>query len=477
MYDYSTLKERLKKKTAKDLFCSPEELSDDQKSYIDSMAWELSGLYAELEQSNNYITERLLEKVQPEKTNRAIPNHTIVQIDPAKSIVEISKEECFYFQPENRNVPSLYFSPLCNSKVFKANLKYKVCHEGILDVEGKIENPTGIKLHKSEVWLGIELDSKVDTLDGLSLFFEPTVFSSDFRKLLPLTQVEIKNQQIQLVWGIQPEERKTPVDFQENLWLENTVEAPVFEFYKNYILQLLNLKNNDSVSELLSKIPTGNSELDHPVFSENLLWIKLSFPFESTMALAKSIHINSIPVLNRKLVKKEVELDEPIKIIPLTQRDEPNSSFQETFLSIDRIYSVHKTFEPCLTSDFEDAPSGTYGLKFGKGKQLNLQDAKKRISDLIRLLKEETTLMSEIFNIENRSDLEEPVRELQQKVNQLERRLIDRKPTKPYYFVFLKSDGKRENLWVHYWVTQGKEFDGELGDGKWSFDNKEIAAF
>ena len=471
MYDYPTLKDKLTKRTAKELYCSEEALSSEQKSYINSMAFELSGLYAELQKSNEYIAERLREKLQPETINRPLPEHTIIRITPEKATVKLSHEESFDYKTGNENLPPIYFSPLYPTKVFKGDIKFKIGNFGVFEKEEKKDFGFEPSVHISQCWLGLELDARIKSLDGLSFYFPKDESINEQEELMKLVKVEINSQTVETSLGIRKPEEDIPIDFYETLWMRNQVEKPIYEFYKKRFLTIDDAEKKLSVDSLKSKFPLSPDNTETSELEGGLIWVRIDCPFEITESFQKGIQINVVPVLNRKFIKHDdIVLDEIVKMVPLTRRDENNSQVKEQFLGIDRIYTAFDTLKPCMTSDFENSPTGTYGLKYGRPEIAPFDNALKSSYGMLDLLAKdkELDLMHQIFKVENRNDLLTPLTEIQRHLHTLRNRLSERAIEKPYYFVFLKSDGSRENVFLHYWVTQGVKIEEVFFGGKWT---------
>ena len=168
MYDYTSLKKRLLEKTARKLFCSVEELSKEQQIMIDNQAWELAGIYAEREMSEQRIAKKVAQNLQPETTARPKPAHTIIQATPNRKMVNFSIEEQFEYDTSRGKI---YFSPLHPIKLFKAKLKYKLGANLTITEDKPLMLNSPLPIHKSECWLGIELAEGIENLEGFNLFF------------------------------------------------------------------------------------------------------------------------------------------------------------------------------------------------------------------------------------------------------------------------------------------------------------------
>ena len=275
--------------------------------------------------------------------------------------------------------------------------------------------------------------------------------------------------------GLKKVVQNIPHDYREELWMQNMVEQPIEAYYQQYFL---NFEKFAITSEILANgLPSELATYESlPIEEENILWLHLKFPIEVTNNMLNSCAINCFPVLNRKLVHTEVQIDEEIVSIPLIdQKEEEDSLFISYFMGLDKVHSVSQTFQPTFTDYFDAAPIGTYQLIHGKGQNFDLMDAKTQVADFIRLLSEQRNIMMEVFKLERRTDLDKTVKELGKKIHELDERLTTRTITRPYYFLKLKAANRAEPVFVYYWVTQGEGVNGVeelVDDNLKAIDNK-----
>jgi len=234
------------------------------------------------------------------------------------------------------------------------------------------------------------------------------------------------------------------------------------------------------VKDLKSSFPVENNEVVYLLFEEQLVWVNLIFPFEVKGDFLKNIAINVVPVLNRKFIRhQDIVLDKPENWIPLTRKDTIENAIKEYFLGLDRVYSATQRYQPAITSNFNSLPLGSYALKYGRPTIPSLDNALKSVYALLALIKkeEELALIRQIFKIEDRPDIEKPLVNLQNSLKSLKVKLKESVTEKPYYFLFIKSGGLRENLFLHYWVTQGIQLKDISIDGKWQAERLTITNF
>ena len=471
MYDYTTLKKRLQEKTAKKLFCSVDDLTQEQMILIDNQAWELAGIHAEKELSEQRIAKAVAERLQPETADRPKPAHTIIQAMPTKKIVELTKKDSFIYET---TIGNIYLSSLYPVKLFKGKIKYKIAKHIAFEEANKLALNFPLSIHPSECWLGIALADGIDNLAGGSLFFDWDAADLDNRQLLDLVAIYNNERRLAIKVGLTQPIESIPIDYREELWMRNVIEEPIKNYYKNHFLTFTdaplfpNTEQEGFPLELEAHFTKGN---------EKIYWLKLIFPIEVTPDMLKSCSMNCFPVLNRKLIHTEKQVEGEELIIPLIdQMEEKENLFPSYFMCLHQVHSVAQTFKPTFTEYFSAAPIGTYQLIHGRGQTFDLMDAKTQVADFIRLLHDKRTIMMEVFQLEKRNDLDKVVKELGRKIHDLEERLSTRTITRPYYFVKLKTTNRVEPVFVYYWVTQGEGVndDLELVDDGLSFENTSI---
>lgn len=454
MYDYKYLKDELLERTAKKQYCSIDELTEEQLNIIEVLAWELSGFYTSLEQSNERLADKLTKKLQPEQAIRTLPFFTILQALPSKSTVDLKIEDSFLYQTNNGGY---FFSPLFPAKLIQAEIKYKIFSDELY--ENGVSSKIPFKVPSNDLWLGIEIDNEVESLKDFTFFFN---WNDDKGKeeLLRLTKLRLGTEEYQTQTGFPKPIEGIPTDFRESLWYKNMIEKNIESYYHQRFLHIKQIPNGNKLFEFKSTFPLlSNGEGEFTFSQEKLFWFQLSFPFTVSKQLAENCFINCFPVLNRKLEKLSIIPSEEVVIAPLISEDKKLDVFNDVqFLNLDRVFSVLNNMKPAITQDFEqDAPIGTYTLKHGRWPTFNLQDILLQVNDLLRLLKGEVQVMSEVFKQKKRNDLQGILKEkLLPGIKVLEQGLNNKQEAYPFYYLFLKPENAIQNIWVNFWITQGQ---------------------
>jgi len=179
METYESIRMRLQQNISGQYNCSPEELPEESRLFINAMAREMDALYLEQRRSDDHIKKHLLKRLQPEKDFRPTPEHGIVHAQPKKKGVVLKAEgDIFTADRLGNQANSIYFSPLVDTPLVNAKVKYiasgkhmKV-YETPMWTEEKLDALAGKGLHRGELWLGIASDKTQVKGQCFSYYFD-----------------------------------------------------------------------------------------------------------------------------------------------------------------------------------------------------------------------------------------------------------------------------------------------------------------
>ena len=221
------------------------------------------------------------------------------------------------------------------------------------------------------------------------------------------------------------------------------------EHYCHYLyeIELQESKASCSLTSLFPKLKEELQEL-HDVASQ-LYWIRLEFPAVFTLddMASMGVHLNTVPVINRRLIRKLHSLEREGRILSLSTSD------QGHFLSIESLEdNLGKVYIPRERS-YEAGALGVYSLYFGDLERFDASDAQRQLRRVLQLVREEGNAFSAVDN----SSFASVLKELQDRLKTLEKTVgkmqSESGPSKA--FLMTMPEAEAEHLALSYWESTG----------------------
>ena len=221
------------------------------------------------------------------------------------------------------------------------------------------------------------------------------------------------------------------------------------EHYCHYLyeIELQESKASCSLTSLFPKLKEELQEL-HDVASQ-LYWIRLEFPAVFTLddMASMRVHLNTVPVINRRLIRKLHSLEREGRILSLSTSD------QGHFLSIESLEdNLGKVYIPRERS-YEAGALGVYSLYFGDLERFDASDAQRQLRRVLQLVREEGNAFSAVDN----SSFASVLKELQDRLTTLEKTVgkmqSESGPSKA--FLMTMPEAEAEHLALSYWESTG----------------------
>lgn len=185
-----------------------------------------------------------------------------------------------------------------------------------------------------------------------------------------------------------------------------------------------------------------------------LYWIRLEFPaiFTSEDMATMGVYLNTVPLVNRRLIDKLHSLEREGRILPLTTSKEGH------FLNIARLEdNLGKGYVPRAHS-FEADALGVYSLFFGDLERFDASDAQRQLRRVLQLVREEGNAFSSVDN----SAFASVLKELQERLNTLEKTVGKMRQEAGHSKAFLMTMPQQgaEYLELSYWESAGALANG-----------------
>lgn len=432
------------------------------KLLIESLSNELYKLNEEFSDIETRLLEKTARMLTPGILISPTPAHAVVHTSPIEVEYLLKKDTGFYYENHSASKSkkgSLSFYPTCQTVVRNGNVKYILCDDLLYAVQHDLSKTMISRLGKKSgephcVWFGLELDPQITNLKNISFYLNfPNITDSyEYLYLLSCTEWSLNGKPVTVERGIYEVTdscQNAAMSFFSNYEIANVIDMTTTGLYKNNYLTIVQdvlVCENEKklIPEHLSAVlPEKVTQMiDTP-----LLWFKVQFPsnFKSNILEDIQLGINIIPVENKKLYEKNVDVDDLFGLIPLTTDE------NEHLLSV---YSVTNAkgqpFHELLYNTQQEERYGTYSIRRGGCERFDSRSAKDLLCYLTDLLSDETSAFGSLPSTKLRSltqQMEILITQMKQAADN-----IQEYREMPYYVMVDQLKGK-ERITVRYWVT------------------------
>lgn len=433
------------------------------KLLIESLSNELYRLSDEVDNIEVRMLEKLSNLLTPDILISPSPAHAILHATPIEPLYLLNKESGVYYEnaafDKKHKITNLSFFPACNTLLHRGDIRYIVSNGFFYKVDNDmtkrlIARPDNGFMGDNSVWLGLELDKQIDSLEHLSFYidFPNTPERGEFCHLLPYTKWYLEDAELKMTQGIY----QIP-DKYDNEVMELFSKYSILHKIKSNTLKIYHTRfmTVDNKAEFQDRIKVTFPQKLEPYYTEQfiegfetpMLWLRIHFPpaFTERVLDDMIISINAFPVENVKLYSMSYEVEDISGIIPL------NTDNKEFFLSIHSLTnSMNKYYYELPYKDKNFQELGTYSLRRGGCERFDSRNAKDYLNRLIDLLGDE----SAAFASASRNKLPELAEQMLLQINQMQQAVSTMTEDReiPYY-VLVDELEKKEVLFVKYWIT------------------------
>ena len=430
---------------------------------INVCASEISKISGEIANSENRITERLLQLMTPDTLSGARTAHAIAYAEPNSKIAIIAPEHLFYYNKKTRGHnastlnKSIFFSPIKEFKLINAQVKHLFCGNQLIGFNKKNKQVRKIDQQKpakpSTLYIGIQSNEDNLNLKDTQLYFELFDVQNTelFYYYLRHAEFYFNDKPIAVTntYYKRPNEQKSFVDSLFSSKSNKLVTAE-HDILKNYKRHFFNIESDVLLSgnarfpkALEERVDTSELEL-----LQTYHWIEIKFSSVIDNKMLQNVFctLNAFPVMNRKLENISYQLKKYINIVPLATT--------ELFLGVKTITNTSGEIYKSETSGDNTDKKGTYTLRKDNIGKLDSRKAKEFLLHLIELLKQE----SAAFSIFGNEFIDSTVHEMNQKISLLEIKVNETKQeTKETNYLSINPFKSKDTLLVDYWITNGEE--------------------
>jgi hypothetical protein len=438
---------------------------------LGALAGELEKVSGEIAATESRVVERVVELLTPEPVTGPYSAHAIISAMPTQPQYTIGPLHQFYTY-KKRSVPgnhskaeeeSVFFTPTSSHKLFKGKVCYLAAGRKLFEIQEEqykevyaTAQPSQT-LPQSSLWMGLDLDDHIETIDGLSLCFDlkSGLHEDAFYNSLALGKWAINGHPMQTASGFNTGAETIRNEMDALINQEMNVCAKICSHVNNYYQKKFISLTNGSLE--LEQYMQG--EKLPPVFKEkfsqddldgldrNLYWVEVKLPeaFQADVLEEVSCSINCFPVINRRLHEfTQTSRDFP-NIIPLQTDD--------TFLDIKSVSNIEgKQYAQKALSGVKGMEKGAYILRHGGVGRFDTRNAMEILNYLLELLRDE----SAAFSVLGTDMISSNLRELNQMITRLDQRLKDSNVVKEETsYLALRAKPEDETVFVEFWSTQG----------------------
>lgn len=441
---------------------------------VGACATEFAKIQQELEHSRGRILEQLVNTLTPDVLMAPLPAHSVMHVRALEPITLIAPHhQVYYTKTVGEADKEIYFSTPAAYRLINGGVRYLVAAGKVYDVLS--EMPRREKLLESDsfrrtwptptLWLGLELDGAIDTVDGLSFFFnwknEPRLRA--FLRQLPFCRWYLGEREIAVEKGIRessPPGRRR--DMASSLEAEFSpawrIKNRATTFYQDHFVTL-----NDPASKSAPQLANQKKQYpeafemmfpreDLTALKEKLLWIRVDFPefFPIEALVQTECQINCVPVLNKRFHEETYRLQEMVNILPIHCDDfffDVHSVMNEQ----DQELSAHPL------ASLRNLETGSYTLRARSAGKMDGRAASQELYHLIDLLRDESAAFA-AFDL---NTLNEKIKNLNKEITALEQHLQEvdtQREELPYLIVKMPHQTTRRNqsVRVEFWSTAGE---------------------
>lgn len=414
---------------------------------LEAVAFESFQLEETLARADAALLGRLSRLLIPQKWMLPRPAHGLLSVHPksGEHLMELSPHDHFSVNRVVQGVksPPLFFTPLYATQLLDAQIRYRLWGTQLEEL-GRRRCYTEQafaeedRLGDHTLYLGIQIaEENLVHTDRLRLAILP-----ERGELLPfLSEIQAFDAcEHPLVIQAQ----NIPEDSYEGHYVQDLKEHYCHYLYE---IELQESKVSCSLTSLFPKLKEELHEL-HDVASQ-LYWIRLEFPAVFTLddMASMGVHLNTVPVINRRLIRKLHSLEREGRILSLSTSD------QGHFLSIESLEdNLGKVYIPRERS-YEVGALGVYSLYFGDLERFDASDAQRQLRRVLQLVREEGNAFSAVDN----SSFASVLKELQDRLTTLEKTVgkmqSESGPSKA--FLMTMPEAEAEHLALSYWESTG----------------------
>ncbi len=447
---------------------------------IGSCATEFEKIDHEIHASHARVLGRLAQLMTPDVSTGPQPSYSISQmrsVEPSSIIgrnisLNFKKQLPKRSQEDRKKFKEVHFTPTSNFQIYDGAITAIAANhriylaENALHREAIAETIMGEQIGALNLWIGLDLNKEIESLENLSLYFDwpndPN--RSLYYQLLPYVKAFIGTHEISMQSGfpkIKLNEKEVEIEKLYKAYdIAKKTEDQVDSLFQHHYIHFDGSEEKFVWQNHLKSYPEefqkSFDEGDLGDLKDPVLWIKLVFPQSFPVEALDNVYcgINCVPIINRRLNKLIHSLKQDINIVPL----DSESLFFNVSLVQDSNGNTYREASP-LTR-LVHYKSLTYSLRQGNIGRYDERNASEMTNYLHDLLRDESASFSAL----NRDWLDLEVKEMKQILARIEQKLSESGRKESSAYLIVKPKEKGDSAYVNFWTTDG-EFANNIAVG------------
>lgn len=431
--------------------------------FIESLGEEVYKVSGELGHMEERILDKLCGMLISDKGVLPLPAYGLLVACPIEPVLNITTISEFYTNTQDQ---ALSFYPAVNTRLYNGTVRYLV-QDGLvfsLNRQNRMLHARGnggFSLGSHTVFIGLELEDSIQDIEGLSFFvdFKGIYNTKPEIEQLSFSSWKINDVCLPLSAGIyaEKEEYDNPTEelfasFDASVRINKIVQ----EEYKPHFLTVnapFDITGHKVPFPQKLKEAFGESIAND--FRKPLLWVEITFPQSIKSEILQNIQIgiNSVPIVNKRLVKQIVEVERSIPVISLYTKD------NESFISVGSVSdSQEKRYYDFPSANYDGTATSTcrkgiYSLRQGGLERLDMREA----NDYLRSITSDLDYSVSSF-FRNKKEVKADLKQIQMESNKLLRELKNTANEtsdhyEPRHYLMLDQQTDTEIYFVEYWVS------------------------
>ncbi len=439
---------------------------------------EMEKIYNELNNSHSRVLERLSKLLIPEVNKGPVPAHAVAHARSVEPTAQLARTDQFYFSKTKiaaestvrKDYKDVFFTPAVNALLMDGDIRHVVTGTLFCELNDVVKKDIIWEADRpnhacSFLWLSLKLENRIESIDGLKIYFD-WVSNPDKQRFFNLLknvkariyrieENKIIAQEVNSYIGFSDSDKLAHENdiFTNSLDINSLTENRVVSYYNERFLTLSwNKSQWGSVDGGRINFPQTllefYSEKKLAGLQDNLVWIELEFPAYVKAQMLNEVFcaINCFPVINRRFNEFRYRLQTAVNIIPLSP---PN----EFFYSMRSVKNNHgSVYTLSSASDLNKVGEAQYVLRHGGIERFDKRNAYEFLSYVISLLRDE----SAAFQVYGQEMITEELIELRHILTSIEQKVNMAPSADVVTYLIIKSKlSAFENVFIEFWSTDG----------------------
>ena len=459
------------------------------KLIIEALSNELFNVSNDVKNLENRIFDKISRILAPDHLTSSLPAHAIIHAKPVEKDDYFSPYTQFAFkknihQENDKTVKTdIFFSPLHQVKVLRADIKYIATGNTLFNVEQLSKYPNlntlpGFNIEKNTMYIGFSGIQDWMDFNKLNMFFDWKNYSvpDNTYDLLSLGKWYYQDNELTAYterFMDEPLTGKTEPPFQHKQLL-NLVKADVLQYYSKRFITLgdLNDFNVDADNELPPVFKDIFQQANLNQIDRQIKWLKVVFPAAITQEMLNELHVhmNAFPVVNKRLSQVKHRLKTMNNIIPI------KTEALDQMLTVESLKdNKGKSYNEIPYTNENEKGDGSFSIRYGGTERFDNRNAKELVDYLFELLRDEKAA----FSVYGPDFLGTILKNLEQNIALIEQKsqsaLKDIKELPSY--IIIKPIDDADILFLDIWVTQAEEANHiNTGSRLMVYNNSKVSA-